>query len=185
MFSWFSLILWFLHCPIGYTGLPWWLSSKESAYQARDLGSIPGSKRSPRERNGSSLQCFCLGNPMDIGAWWAAVHGVTEVLWHAAAAKPLQSCPTLCDPRNGSPPGSPVPGILQARTLEWVAISFSSQLVNHDDCSSLPNSSRYVACSQGQHVRRTPGWPRWSSLPSGLGKSQVDCSWEIVMCDSL
>ena len=44
----------------------------------------------------------------------------------AAAAKSLQSCPTLCDPIDGSPPGSPVPGILQARTLEWVAISFSN-----------------------------------------------------------
>ena len=44
----------------------------------------------------------------------------------AAAAKSLQSCPTLCDPIDSSPPGSPVPGILQARTLEWVAISFSS-----------------------------------------------------------
>ena len=44
----------------------------------------------------------------------------------AAAAESLQSCPTLCDPIDGSPPGSPVPGILQARTLEWVAISFSS-----------------------------------------------------------
>ena len=44
----------------------------------------------------------------------------------AAAAKLLQSCPTLCNPIDGSPPGSPVPGILQARTLEWVAISFSS-----------------------------------------------------------
>ena len=43
-----------------------------------------------------------------------------------AAAKSLQSCPTLCDPRDGSPPGSPVPGILQARTLEWLAISFSN-----------------------------------------------------------
>ena len=43
-----------------------------------------------------------------------------------AAAKSLQSCPTLCDPIDGSPPGSPVPEILQARTLEWVAISFSS-----------------------------------------------------------
>ena len=40
----------------------------------------------------------------------------------AAAAKSLQSCPTLCDPIDGSPPGSPVPGILQARTLEWVAV---------------------------------------------------------------
>ena len=44
----------------------------------------------------------------------------------AAAAESLQSCPTLCDPVDGSPPGSPVPGILQARTLEWVAISFSN-----------------------------------------------------------
>ena len=44
----------------------------------------------------------------------------------AAAAKSLQSCLTLCDPIDGSPPGSPIPGILQARTLEWVAISFSN-----------------------------------------------------------
>ena len=44
----------------------------------------------------------------------------------AAAAKSLQSCPTLCDPIDSSPPGSPVPGILQTRTLEWVAISFSN-----------------------------------------------------------
>ena len=44
----------------------------------------------------------------------------------AAAATSLQSCPTLCDPIDGSPPGSHVPGILQARTLEWVAISFSN-----------------------------------------------------------
>ena len=44
----------------------------------------------------------------------------------AAAAKSLQSCPTLCDPIDGSPTGYPVPGILQARTLEWVAISFSN-----------------------------------------------------------
>ena len=44
----------------------------------------------------------------------------------AAAAKSHQSCPTLCDPIDGSLPGSPIPGILQARTLEWVAISFSN-----------------------------------------------------------
>ena len=48
----------------------------------------------------------------------------------AAAAKSLQSCPTLCDPIDGSPPGSAVPGILQVRTLEWVAISFSNELSN-------------------------------------------------------
>ena len=82
---------------------------------------------------------------MDREAWCAAVHGVaknwtllsdwtelnkmetTKYARHnAAAAKSLQSCPTPCDPRDGSPPGFPVPGILQARTLEWVAISFSN-----------------------------------------------------------
>ena len=47
-------------------------------------------------------------------------------IYAAAAAKLLQSCLTLCDPRDSSPPGSPVPGILQARILEWVAISFSN-----------------------------------------------------------
>ena len=47
-------------------------------------------------------------------------------MYAAAAAKSLQSCPTPCDPIDGSPPGSPIPGILQARTLECVAISFSS-----------------------------------------------------------
>ena len=63
---------------------------------------------------------------------WATVHRIiesdmTEGLTHtAAAAKSLQLCPTLCDPIDGSPPGSTVPGILQARTLEWIAISFSN-----------------------------------------------------------
>ena len=48
----------------------------------------------------------------------------------AAAAKLLQSCPILCDPIDGSPPGSPIPGILQARTLEWVAISSPGGLLD-------------------------------------------------------
>ena len=61
--------------------------------------------------------------------------GISELKWAgisdfnsaAATAKSLQSCPTLCDPTDGSPPGSSIPGILQARTLEWVAISFSKR----------------------------------------------------------
>ena len=86
---------------------------------------------------------------MDTGAWWATVHRVTKSQrqlsdqhfhfyialtnpWHndecaaAAAAKLLQSCPTLCDPIDGSPSGSAVPGSLQARILEWVVISSSN-----------------------------------------------------------
>ena len=57
-----------------------------------------------------------------LGVWNSHIHTATA----AAAAKSLQSCPTLCDPIDGSQPGSPVPGILQARTLEWVAVSFSN-----------------------------------------------------------
>ena len=69
------------------SGLPWWLSSKESACNARDEGSIPGSGRSPAERNGIPLQYFCLGNPMDRGAWQAMVHGVARV-GHDLGTKP-------------------------------------------------------------------------------------------------
>ena len=61
--------------------------------------------------------------------WWLGFLVFAQVA-AAAAAKSLQSYLTLCDPIDGSPPGSPVPGILQARTLEWVAISFSRELPN-------------------------------------------------------
>ena len=61
-----------------------------------------------------SMLLYCL---ISSGDGWVELY--------AAAAKSPQSCPTLCDPRDGSPPGSPVPGILQARVLEWGAIAFS------------------------------------------------------------
>ena len=84
--------------------------------------------------------------------------GVVHIQWNtaAAAAKSLQSCPTLCDPTDGSPPGSPIPGILQARILEWVAISFSNAwkwkvngiLLSHKEeqnaiCSNMDGSKDY------------------------------------------
>ena len=81
------------------------------------------------------LQCR-RKNPIKIHQGQSAYQGVECGLFSirgifcpaaaAAAAKSLQSCPSLCDPIDGSPPGSPIPGILQARTLEWVAISFSN-----------------------------------------------------------
>ena len=71
-----------------------------------------------------SLKIF---SPVIVNANYSKANSsVTSNLPAAAAAKSLQSFPTLCDPRDSSPPGSPVPGILQARTLEWVAISFSN-----------------------------------------------------------
>ena len=62
-----------------------------------------------------------------IGLWsWTQLKRLSTARHSTAAAKSLQSCPTLCDPIDGNPPGSPVAGILQARTLEQVAISFSN-----------------------------------------------------------
>ena len=64
---------------IGYT-TPQWLSDKESACNAGDVGLIPGLGRSPGEGYGNPLQCSCLENPMDRGTWWATVHGVSREL---------------------------------------------------------------------------------------------------------
>ena len=67
------------------------------------------------------VSSVCLDSRVDLAG---EMDGSSGRPGEAAATKSLQSCPTLCDPTDGSPPGSPVPGILQARTLEWVAISF-------------------------------------------------------------
>ena len=92
-------------------------------------------KRRIRSNEGQFLQAFgCLVSldfPYGIPSGHGLEHNINSkenqtVQEPAAAAKSLQSCPTLCDPIDGSPPGSPIPGNLQARTLEWAAISFSS-----------------------------------------------------------
>ena len=101
---------------------------KASAWNAKDLGSIPGSGRFPGEGNGNPLQCSCLENPRDRGAWWAAVYGVaqsqtllkrlsssssssiffTELLVESQFGLVAQSCPTPSDPMDCSMPGFPV-----------------------------------------------------------------------------
>ena len=81
-----------------------------------------------------------------------------------AAAKSLQSCPTLCDPTDGSPPGSTVPGILQARTLEWVAIAFSSSRKWKVKVKSL-SCVRLLA---------TP-WTAAYQAPPSVGFSRQEC----------
>ena len=87
----------------------------------------------------------------------------------AAAAKSLQSCPALCDPIDGSPPGSPIPGILQARTLEWVAISFSNAWKRKVKVKSL-SRVQLLATSWTAAYQAPPsmGFSRqeyWSGLP--------------------
>ena len=92
-----------------------------------------------------------------------------QITYAAAAAKSLQSCPTLCDPIDGSPPGPPVPGILQARTLEWVAISSSNAWkwkvkVKSLSCVQLPATLWTAA----YHAPPSMGFSRqeyWSGVP--------------------
>ena len=105
-----------------------------------DTGLIPGWGKSPGGVHGNPLEYSCMENLhgqrrlVGYSAQGWKESDTTEATEHAhmhkaartAAAKLRQSCPTLCDPIDGSPPGSPAPGILQARTLEWVAISFSN-----------------------------------------------------------
>ena len=96
-----------------WPGLPhkWWLNSK-------------GEIQRDREPGGNSI--VFLTDQQKSCSISSSIFYLLKAHTAAAAAKLLQSCPTLCDPRDGSLPGSPVPGILQARTLEWVAISLSN-----------------------------------------------------------
>ena len=87
----------------------------------------------------------------------------------AAAAKSLQLCPTLCDPRDGSPPGSPIPGILQARTLEWVASSFSNAWKRKVKAKSFSRVRLFVtpwtAAYQAPPSMGSSRRKYWSGLP--------------------
>ena len=104
LYSGFSLVIYFIHSRV-YTF-------------------IPISQFIPPHFSPVGVHMFVLYVWISISALQINIHGLAQ-FW-AAAAELLQSCPTLCNPVDGSPPGSPVPGILQARTLEWVAISFSN-----------------------------------------------------------
>ena len=140
-----------------------------------------------------------LKRPWFWESWTQEEKGTTEdemVRWHhrlsghaAAAAKLLQLCPTLCDPIEGSSPGSPIPGIFQARTLEWVAISFSNAWKwkvksEIEVAQSCPTLSYPMDCS-------SPGFSIHRILQarvlewSAIGFSGVDMSlskvWELVM----
>ena len=97
-------------------------------------------------------------------SFWVFVHYTAT-----AAAKSRQSCPTLCDPIDGSPWGSPVPGILQARTLEWVAISFSNAWKWKVKVKSLSRVQLFATpWTAAQQAPRSMGFSRheyWSGLP--------------------
>ena len=120
--------------------------------------------------------CLKDWKPFTLLSWLASLPP-TSILQYpcfyqlaaAAAAKSLQLCPTLCDPIAGSPPGSPIPGILQARTLEWVAISFSNvwkwnmkvKSLSHVWLFATPRTAAYQAPPSMRFSRRE----YWSGVP--------------------
>ena len=101
----------FIKCLSSHTESPWWADEElvPEYKQTQDLN-----HQEILQKNKQTNKTYKY-----IGLLIELIH-----IRHLATAKSLQSCPTLCNPIDGSPPGSPVPGILQARTLEWVAISF-------------------------------------------------------------
>ena len=157
--------------------------------------------------------CCSVGNLLDLGLWffhtvgsavdWPLENGPRWILSHsfpfllttvyyikintrdaaAAAAKSLQSCPTLCDARDGSPPGSPIPGILQARTLEWVAISFSSAWKWKMKVKSLSHVQLLATAWTAAHqAPPSMGFSRqedWSGVPL---QQWAIRKWNLVFC---
>ena len=133
---------------------------------AGDTGSIPGPGRSHMPQGNycspqatepilCNKRSHCSEKPTQLESsphspQLEKTHAQEQWPSTAAAAKLLQSCPTLCNPIDGSPPGSPIPGILQARTLEWVAISFSNAWkwkVRSEVPQSCPTLSNPMDCS--------------------------------------
>ena len=140
-------------------------SSVHGVLQVRMLEYVvmPSSRGSskPRDQAVSSMSIALAGGFFTTRTTWEA-HA-------AAAAKSLHSCPTLCDSIEGSPPGSAVPGILQARTLEWVAISFSNASKWKVKVKSLSHvqlfTTLWTAAYQAPPSMRFSRQEYWSGLP--------------------
>ena len=116
---------------------------------------------------------FSISINLSFLTWKSGINNAYWIVYirqlAAAAAKFLQSCPTLCDPIDGSLPGSPIPGILQARTLEWVAISFSNAWKWKVKVKSLscarPSATPWTAAHQAPLSMGFSRQEYWSGVP--------------------
>ena len=121
--------------------------------------------------------CNIAHNQVFLMIEFFAVRACQSSYAAAAAAKSLQSCPTLCNPIDGSPPGSPVPGILEARTLEWVDISFSNAFKWKVKVKSLsrarPSATPWTVAHQAPPSMGFSRQDCWSGTPSPYSCSQM------------
>ena len=117
----------------GETGLLRWLSGKESTCQAGDVSSIPGLRRYPREGNGNLLQYSCLGNPMDSGAWWTLIPGVTKSPPLSTESLNHHHIPSLAPPTHPAPHSHsalPTPSCHRQQATAWHAWASLSMLTS-------------------------------------------------------
>ena len=122
---------------------------------------------------GTAVSTICSWTPCNLLTTFWGGHNVFPFYGNlpitVSAAKSLQLCPTLCDPIEGSPPGSPVPGILQARTREWVAISFSNAWKWKVKLQSLsrarPSATPWTAAFQASPSMGFSRQEYWSGVP--------------------
>ena len=131
----------------------------------------------------SIIPCWLTSTLGPVSHPWGGWRGRDSTIHAAAAAaaaESLQSCPTLCDPRDSSPPGSPVPGILQARTLEWVAISFSNAWKWEVKGKSLsrvwPSATPWTAAYQALPSMGFSMQEYWSGVPSPSPSTYINLS---------
>ena len=174
---------------VSLMGCPNSSDGKASTCNAGDRDSVPLLGRFPGEGNDDPLQYSCLENSIDRGVWRAIVCGITKSLtWRmththihnmSAAAKLHQLCPILYDPIDGSPLGSTVPGILQTRTLEWVATSFNAwkwkvkvKSLSHVRLCATP----WTAAPQAPLSMGFSRQEYWSGLPLPSPHNMSSCS---------
>ena len=116
-----------------------------------------------------TYNCYCVILSY-FYTWYVSFITESDMTAAATAAKSLQSCPTLCNPIDGSPPGFPIPGILQARTVEWVAISFSNAWKGKGKVKSLNRVRPFVTpWTAAYQAPPSMGFSRqeyWSGVPS-------------------
>ena len=171
---WVPAVLWNTEFPRIWEELPGWLGVKESACWCNKHGSIPGLGRSPEGGNSNALQCSCLENPMDRGAWWATVHGGHKRVRRNLVTE--HSCKDLGDESVLCLSGYHLPAFGRMFTLaEWVPFGekifrFTAEKSNLEDCCDLNLKIVELLVGKSHSIHsRFPITAQWATLNFHVG----------------